>query len=137
MILFPAFPRAGGLCVIEPLFDDPGRMQTQGIVSGSLLVDSKRDVDYWGIALESKKTLLPTSRYLAWGLDVRGIYQDLNSTMAGAWIGPFVDTYKERLNTTYYGAYLAWGGYYSPSLFKTWGLESSFRLQGGVYYAEY
>jgi hypothetical protein len=133
---FSCTPQAGGLCVIEPLVDDPNRMQTQGIIAGTLPVNSKRDVDYWGIALESKKTLSPASQYLALGLDVRGIYQDLNSTMSGSWAGsPFIDTYKERLNTTYYGAYFAWGGYYAPSLFKTWGLESSFRLQGGIYYA--
>jgi hypothetical protein len=134
---FACVPQPGGLCVIEPLVDDPGRMQTQGTIFGqSILVDSKRDVNYWGIALESKKTPVANSHYLAWGLDVRGIYQDLDSTMAGAWAGPFLVTYKESLKTSYYGGYLAWCGDYSPSPLKNWGLESSFRLQGGLYYAD-
>jgi hypothetical protein len=135
-------PQTGGLCAVMPLVDDPARMQVQGVIDGGgafggrLLADSKRDVDYWGVALEAKRTPAPNSHYLAWGLDVRGIYQDLNSTIVGTSPAGFVDTYKESLKTTYYGGYLAWCGNYSPPLLKNWGLESSFRLQGGVYYAD-
>ena len=46
----------------------------------------------------------------------------------------------DSIDTRYYGAYLAWGGDYAPFLFRNlWnklGLQSSFRLRGGVYHVE-
>lgn len=147
---FACTPQAGGLCAIMPLVDNPAIMQVQGVISGGgafggqLLTDSEREVDNWGIALESKWELnkrflgwplAPNSHYLTVGLDIRGIYQDLDAKILGTSPSAFFDTYKENLNTTYYGAYLAWSGDYSPFLFKNWGLEFLFRLRGGVYYA--
>ncbi|MCF8476064.1 MAG: hypothetical protein K9G60_03480 [Pseudolabrys sp.] len=149
---------AGDLCVVVPLFDKPStNPPVNGVLGpnsfafgGRLAIDSERKVDHWGAALESKLALNPgfmggalNRHYLALGADIRGIYQDLDSTMSStATNSPtflFVDTYNETLNTTYSGAYLAWGGDYSPFMLKrlweSWGLESAFRLQGGVYYA--
>ncbi len=93
-------------------------------------------VDYQGIALESKRTTGENSSYLAFGLDVRGIYQDFSSTMISTAPLSFVDRNKDTLNTTYYGGYLAWGNNYFPWSPKAWGLETSFRVQGGIYYAD-
>lgn len=79
-------------------------------------------------------------RQLALGLDWRGIYQD-HSLRATYDIAPGqVSTLSEDLDTDYYGVYAAWGGNYTPFLFSRlwnrWGLQSSFQLRGGVYYAD-
>ena len=85
-------------------------------------------------------TQAPRRRYLALGADLRGIHQDLDVTITTTAPGDGPAVYEEDLETRYYGAYLAWGGDFAPFLFKglweRWGLRSSFRLQGGVYYAD-
>ena len=149
---------AGDLCVVVPLFDKPSATPpvngvlgpSNGSFGGQLAINSERTVNQWGAALESKWAInrdfiglsSPLFRpYWAVGVDVRGIYQKLDATISTtATNSPafsFVDTYGENLNTTYSGAYLAWGADFSPilPLFRSWGLENAFRLQGGIYYA--
>ena len=49
-------------------------------------------------------------------------------------------TYAENLDTNYYGIFAAYGGGFTPPFlaehWQRWGLHSSFRLQGGLYYAD-
>lgn len=138
-------------CATAPLVDDPTLVQRFGQIGqpgDGLVSRSERDVDIWGVAFESKwdltpdimgVTKAPSHRFWALGADIRGIHQDTNATITGLNPG-FNATYSEDLDTTYYGAYAAWGGGYTPFLFKglwqRWGLQSSFRLQGGLYYAD-
>lgn len=134
-------------CLVAPLVDDPTIVQVNGILGGNQIhTSATRDVDQWGASLESKWLLsqpyasmmqVPKS-YVALGGDVRGIDQNLDAIMTSA-VGTRI-SYGEDLDTTYYGAYVAFGGDYSGLFFKgLWdalGLESSFRLQGGIYYAD-
>lgn len=139
-------------CVINSLVDAPGINNNNGTLAGESIVSSaERDVDQWGVSLEAKRQLYPgisgvtqapPRRYVSLGADVRGIDQDLDVDLrflnAPAGIGPV--TYSEDLDTRYYGAYAAWGGDVRPFLFKgMWerlGLQSSFQLRGGIYYAD-
>lgn len=129
------------------IINGAGSVQIAG--SGfSTVVNSERDVDYWGTSLELARqltpgtmgvTVAPNPRNLSIAADIRGIDQDitLNTTAPGS---TGVARYDEELDTRYYGAYLAYGGDYSPLLFKglwnRWGLQSSFQLRGGLYYAD-
>ncbi len=136
---FLATPQPTQAVLITPLVDNPAIQQVQGTVAGVgyILADADREVDQWGGALEMKWGLDTSFAdwNLAVGVDVRGIYQDLDADMFGTFGRSFLVSYKEDLDTTYYGAYLAWGGNYAPFLFESWGLEASFLLRGGVYYA--
>lgn len=146
---------AAGQCAWVGIFDDPliaegNSLGSTGQPAGQII--SNREVDQWGVSLESKWQLAPDimggdidvtnaqrGRYLSIGADIRGIYQDLQiDATSGATTGPL--SYSEDLDTTYYGAYVAWGGDYSPilleNLWNRWGLQSSFRLSGGIYYAD-
>lgn len=144
--------RTGPLfCSFANIVDNPTIGQSLAADSGTLFTtNTEREVDHWGGALESQWTLAPgvmgvtqapNRRYFALGADVRGIDQELaidaSLTLNGA---PATGTYREDLDTRYYGAYAAWGGDLSPFLFKglwgRWGLQSSFRLQGGIYHAD-
>ena len=126
----------------------PGKV---GFANGDdTTVQTSRDVDHWGVAAELKcyqqggglKDPNPADRrrYTAFGLVFREIGQDM--AVRGVHVQNPADIlrYDENLETHYYGAYLAYGGDYSPFLFRgLWsrlGLQSSFRLRGGVYYAE-
>ena len=138
---FTCTVQAGNLCQVMPLVDNPAIQQINAAntFGSTVVANSERKVDHWGAALESKWALNPgflQGHYWAAGADIRGIYQNLDSTITSndpAW--PFVATYGENLNTTYSGAYLAWGGNLSPILLNSWGIETAFRLQGGIYYA--
>lgn len=139
-------------CAWYPLVDNPATTQARGTIAGEQIVTTaKRDVDHWGASLESKwqmnpgvmgVTQAPHRRTFALGADIRGIDQDLDVALrfvnAPATIGPA--TYSEDLNTRYYGAYAAWGGDYSipflSGLTGGLGLQSSFLLRGGIYYAD-
>lgn len=137
-------------CFYTAIVDDPTATQFIGPGATNQLVSkSERDVNNWSVSLDAKKymtpdvmgvTQAPHRRYLALGADVRGIYQDLDVTFSSPTLATFNGTYDEELDTTYYGLYAAWGGDYSPFLFKglwnRWGLRSSFALRGGVYYAD-
>lgn len=138
-------------CTVYPLVDDPAVFQNVfvAVTGDSLVSNAEREVNNWGVSVELKRQLnpgvmgvtqAPPRRYVALGGDIRGIDQDLDvsitATVAG--VGPI--TYNEELDTRYYGAYAAWGGGYAPfllrGLWERWGLHSSFRLQGGVYFAD-
>jgi hypothetical protein len=137
------------ICLISPLVDTPGVQQVNGVIAPGQSINSQatRDADQWSGSLEAKWFLNSAlgaakrgmkPQYLAVGADVRGIDQNLNAVMNGT--SGFVANYNEDLNTTYYGGFIAWGGDYESILFRTiWdylGLQSSFRFQGGVYYAD-
>lgn len=114
-----------------------------------MLAISKREVDQWGVSLEVKQQLsggylgvtkAPPRRHLALGADIRGIDQDLDVSLPASRPGAGPITYNEDLDTRYYGVYAAWGRDFEQLLFKDlWqrlGLQSSFRLHGGIYYAD-
>lgn len=135
-------------CLVAPLVDNPAIQQVNGSLGlNNVTGHSERKVDQWGGSLEARWFLASgpfaapramKPQYLALGADVRGIYQTIDATMNATTGANF--TYNEDLNTTYYGAFLAWGGDYAPMLFaRLWeslGLQSSFRLHGGIYYAD-
>jgi hypothetical protein len=148
-----SFACNGGLgpqidCLVAPLVDNPAIQQVNGSLAlNSVSGQSERKVDQWGGSLEAKwflasgpfaATRAMKPQYLALGADVRGIYQNIDATMNSTTGATFA--YNESLDTTYYGAFLAWGGDYAPILlggiWNALGLQSSFRLQGGVYYAD-
>lgn len=114
----------------------------------STVVNSDRDVKFWGASLESRwlagpammgVTQAPSPKYFSIGADIRGIDQELSlrTTNPG---NAVVSTYNEDLDTTYYGAFVSYGGDYKPFLFRglwdSWGLQSSFQARAGVYYAD-
>lgn len=142
---------AANNCLIFNVIDNPNAADF--IFAGANqqhIGDSDRDVDHWGLSLESKRLIsggetykdavAPNARYVALGVDVRGIYQDFNLNITNPVNPAFLFSYNEELDTTYYGAYAAWGGDYQPFLFRNFwerhGLQSSFKLRGGVYYAD-
>jgi hypothetical protein len=134
-----------------PLIDDstsPQRSVT-GAVGETIRTSTDRDVDHWGGSVEAKLitgsgisgvTRTPKRRYLAFGADVRGIHQDLDVGIVNSRPGFTTATYTEDLDTTYYGVYAAWGRDYSlpflGRIARSGGLQSSFLLRGGIYYAE-
>lgn len=112
----------------------------------SAVVNSQRDVNFWGTSLEASLQLMPAvmgvtvaphRRHVSVAADIRGIDQDITLRTADA---TGTARYDEELDTRYYGAYLAYGGEYSPFLFRglwdRWDLKSSFKLRGGVYHAD-
>ncbi|MFD1696437.1 hypothetical protein [Roseibium aestuarii] len=132
-------------CLITPLVDIPATQQITGTLGANTMgLDTDRTINAWGGALEARWSLAPgaadhikaSNSYLAFGADVRGFYQDLSSSMSGTIVNV---RYNEDLNTNYFGAFAAYGRDYSPfllgALWDKLGLESSFRLQAGVYYA--
>lgn len=130
-------PGGGAIeCTWVALVDDPAVANNGGV--GTQTYRTSRDVNHWGVSLESSRQLTPgvmgvtrapNPRYLSVGADIRGIDQDLALRTVGRSF-----TYTEELDTRYYGAYAAWGGDTSPLLLKglweRWGLQSAFRLQG-------
>ncbi|MGI9384141.1 MAG: hypothetical protein ACR2PO_13385 [Methyloligellaceae bacterium] len=118
----------------------------------TLLNDHDREVDHWSVAAELKlglgghgggmKDPQPVKRgYVAFGADFRGIDQELD--IRGTATSPGITgtlSYSEDLDTNYYGAFVAYGRDYSlggpNGLWARLGLQSSFRLQAGVYYAD-
>ena len=130
-------------CLVMPLVDNAVVQQFGGTLGAETIAgQTNRKVDQWGVALEAKlyrdlDSSVFHDAFVAVGADMRGIYQDLNSQMVAS-TGARI-SYTESLDTTYYGGFAAIGATYVPPLFGgLWdrlGLESSFRLQGGVYYA--
>ena len=139
------------LCMFAPLVDDPNRPQRSltSAIGQTISTSTSRDIDHWGASIESKwvmdngisgVTRAPKRRYLAIGADVRGIQQDLDVTIVNTRPGFTPATYREDLDTTYYGVYAAWGRDYElpflGRIARNNGLQSSFLLRGGVYHAE-
>lgn len=145
---------AATFCSFYPLVDNPAIAEAVSVANaagGFVTTNAERDVDQWGISLELQRQLkpggmgvtqTPSRRHFAFGVDIRGIDQKLDVTVtpvnAGANVG--LATYKEDLDTRYYGAYAAWGGDFPRLLlgnfWERWGLHSTFTLRGGVYYAD-
>ena len=121
----------------------------------TLNTKTDREVDYWGGQAELKfgraepvhvKPNLYRNDYFIIGADVRGIDQDntLRSSVGTAF------SYKENLDTTYYGGYIGVGGEYSfgfipilgsavkgvGGLYDRLGLRTFINLRGGLYSAD-
>ncbi|WP_321502245.1 hypothetical protein [Breoghania sp.] len=132
-------------CLVTPLVDDPTTQQIGGSLGATSIVsNADRDVDQWGTNLELRWNIAAgdasplSGTYFAFGPDVRGIYQDTTARMDAS-TGAVI-TYDESLDSTYYGAFAAVGGSFTPpligGLWQRWGLQSSFRAQGGLYWAQ-
>lgn len=143
-------PAVGQAVILTPIVDNPAVTQVSGYAAAIQMISaSTREVDQWSISPEIKWGLnsgflgflgfsrAPKSHYLAVGIDIRGIDQDLNANItAPAFFPNYRYTYSEELYTHYYGGYLAWGGNATPGFMERLGLFSSFRLQAGVYKAD-
>jgi hypothetical protein len=133
--------RCSGSCVV---IDPTGTSVSR---SGTLSTKTDREADYWGLQAELKfgraepvhvKPNLYRNDYFIIGADVRGIDQD--NTLRSS-IGT-VFSYKESLDTTYYGGYIGVGGEYSfgflgvGGLYDRLGLRTFINLRGGLYSAD-
>jgi hypothetical protein len=116
-----------------------------------------RDVDYWGGQLEFKfgagqpvqtKPNFYRNDYFIAGADIRGIDQDIKIVNHADNLpidAPFF-TYRETLDTTYYGGYIGFGGEYSfgfipgvknvGGLYDRLGLRTFINVKGGLYSAQ-
>ena len=114
---------------------------------------TSRDVDYWGGSGEFKfgrlepvyeKPNFYRNDYFIVGADVRGIDQDIK--IHGKFDGDPILTYKETLDTTYYGGYIGFGGEYSfgfipgvkniGGLYDRLGLRTFINARAGLYSAQ-
>jgi hypothetical protein len=110
---------------------------------------TNRDVDYWGASAELKfggaepvstKPNFYRNDYFIVGADIRGL--DQNNKIHGKFEGDPIFTYRESLDTTYYGGYIGIGGEYSfgflgvGGLTDRLGLRTFINLKGGLYSAE-
>ncbi|MEL7048584.1 MAG: hypothetical protein AAFO75_06420 [Pseudomonadota bacterium] len=140
---------AGAACVVNALVSDPALLSFAGavLVGESLFTTSEREVDQAGLSVEVKQLLAPgvsrqahDAAYFGLGVDWRAIYQDTTLDMTRSVNTAFDLNYSEELNTNYYGIFAAYGGDYTPLLLSGFwnrlGLQSSFRVQGGIYYAD-
>jgi hypothetical protein len=104
---------------------------------------TKRDVDNWGSQLEGRYYLqgmpgnnLVNNTYVAAGGDIRQINQDTSIDFTGPG-GADGGSYKESLDSSYYGGYLAIGGDYNLPFFTNLksglGLQSGFKGYVGIY----
>ena len=137
-------------CAMSSIVDGPGLSRVIGAAANDVLTTvTDREVDHWGAAAElafplpaviSGVTRAENEKYFAVGADVRGIDQDLSLRNTALSNPAALFTYDEDLSTRYYGGYVVIGGDTSSllfrNLFERMGLQSSFRLRGGVYYAD-
>lgn len=138
-------------CRITDLVDDPAVAAgiSTGNTGGQLVASGDRDADNWGLSIEKKwhmapgvmgVTRAPKRWTLALGGEIRGIDQDIEVNYRVIDIGGSTATYKEVLDTRYYGVYAAWGSEYSipflSGITSGIGIQSSFQLRGGVYFAD-
>ncbi|HWM32429.1 MAG TPA: hypothetical protein VNO69_12120 [Methyloceanibacter sp.] len=132
----------GPVCVVI----DPTGAVT---ISGPPVLKTKadREADYWGGQFELKfaraeavevRPNLYRNDYFIVGADVRGIDQD--TKLRGHFAGDPIYTYKETLDTTYYGAYIGLGGEYAIPLISGigsgLGLRTFISGRAGLYAAE-
>jgi len=122
--------RCNGSCA----FFDPN--SGRAFMSGTLNTKTDRQADYWGTQAELKfgsaepvdvKPNFYRNDYFIIGADVRGI--DQNNTLRNSTDTAF--SYKESLDTTYYGGYIGLGGEYSFGFIPI--LGSSVKGVGGLY----
>ena len=135
----------GSYCVV---FDPASGLP---FTTGTLNTKTNRDVDYWGGQAELKfgraeplhvKPNLYRNDYFIVGADVRGIDQD--NTLRSSTGTPF--SYKESLDTTYYGGYVGISGEYSlgfipgvknvGGLYDRLGLRTFIAGRAGLYSAD-
>ena len=135
-------------CAINALVPNPTSLNYI-FPLGTMTFQSARDVTQGGAALEMKQwltpkvigdTQAPDGHYWALGADWRAIYQDTTISATDSGNASLKPTYAEDLDTNYYGVFAAYGGGFTPPFlaehWRRWGLQSSFRLQGGLYYAD-
>lgn len=130
-------------CSFMSPIDRPGLQDKYGFSPAApLITRTKREVDHHGISVEAKRALASLQpRYISLGLDYRAINQDVdvNSSVASVF-GTETFLYQEDLDTNYYGVTAAFGGNYSlplvGSMTSGLGLQSSFKLWGGIYYTD-
>jgi hypothetical protein len=143
--------RTSTCTIVDPAFGEVG------FGPPVLTTKADRDVDYWGGQLEFKfaraepvhvKPDFYRNDYFIIGADIRGIDQDIN--LRGHFGGAPIYTYKETLDTTYYGGYIGIGGEYSfgfvpfigPALknvggvYDRLGLRTFISARAGLYSAE-
>lgn len=138
----------GVYCSFNALVTNPANLNVVGPV-GTWTNQSQRDVTQAGAAFEVKQWLTPDGmgrtpganrHFFALGADWRAIYQDLTLSSTDSGFASFNMNYAEKLDTNYFGAFVAYGGDFTPPFlaehWRRWGLQSSFRLQGGLYYAD-
>ena len=118
-----------------------------------LVTKTTRDVDYWGGQAEAKfwspntndiKPNFYRNDYFIVGADIRGIDQDIH--LRGRFEGDPIYTYRETLDTTYYGGYIGIGGEYSfgfipgiknvGGLYDRLGLRTYISARAGLYDAQ-
>ena len=140
------------ICVTAPLFDpNPAVLNASGLSGAAgtrqLFSQAERDVDHWGIGLETKRFLMDDgvgadhvrNQFVVLGAGIRGIDQDISENINDS-INLDPASYREDLDTRYYGLYIGWGGDYDHPLLSMFynqlGIETSFLLRGGLYYAD-
>lgn len=118
-----------------------------------LVTKADRDVDYWGGQAEAKfwspnttdvKPNFYRNDYFIIGADIRGIDQDTH--LRGHFNNVPIYTYKETLDTSYYGGYIGLGGEYSfgfipgiknvGGLYDRLGLRTFISARAGLYDAQ-
>ncbi|MEX2167134.1 MAG: hypothetical protein WD852_08965 [Methyloceanibacter sp.] len=112
-----------------------------------LVTHADRDADYWGGQVEFKfaraepvhvRPNLYRNDYFIAGADIRGIDQDIH--LRGRFGGEPIYTYKETLDTTYYGGYVGFGGEYTIPIIggigDGLGLRTFVSARAGLYSAE-
>jgi hypothetical protein len=124
-------------CTITDIVDDPESAAPLPPSGSELTQRTSRDVDNWGAQAELRAYLRPQGFlrefYAEVGPDFRGINQDISIRSSVPEV--FDGLYKENLDTTYYGAFIAVGGEYSlfPQLASSLGLRSFIKARVGVY----
>ncbi len=139
------------LCMFAPLVDNPNTAQRSltAAIGETITTTTKREVEHWGASIEAQLQLpsdisgvtrTPPRRHVAVGADIRGIHQNLDVEIINTRPGFTPASYDEKLNATYYGIYASWGRDYTLPFFgqitRGLGLQSSFKVRGGVYYAD-
>ena len=143
-------------CGYSPLINAPGGTSAITVPGQTLTWSADRDVTQWGASAEIvsffgggglKDAPEPRQAYYAIGFDARAIDQDtdIDGAFDAVNLGPapapaFNVTYNEKLDTTYYGIYAAYGQDFRwpiiGNLGASLGIISNFRIWGGVYYAD-
>jgi len=139
----------GDSCLFFPLGSPNNLNQIATTATTGISSSAERQVDHWGLSLESKWLLdpgvmgitrAPNRRYFSLAADYRKIDQDMDANLQFLSLPGQIINYTEDLETDYYGAFASWGGDYNPlffsGLWKRLGLQSSFQIRGGVYYAD-
>jgi len=139
----------GTVCGFMNIVDFPNLAQEFGVFQGAgeAEIETQRDVDHWGVALELKRELASGAmsgpgQYLALGADFRAIEQDISLRGTGGESGPLLTPvfleYDEELDTRYYGAYAAYGREFCIlcGINSALGIVSTIRGQVGLYYAD-